>query len=669
MEKDKPVHPCSLISKPSGQMTTHILEKHDALGGSNGFLGKAKGPDVATPDGTGCFQHFVGGSIYWTPQTGAWEVHGAIRDKWAGLGWEKSFLGYPTSDETTAPDGVGHYNHFQNGSIYWTPQTGAWEVHGAIRDKWAGLGWEKSALGYPTSDETTAPDGVGRYNHFQNGSIYWTPQTGAWEVHGAIRDKWASLGWEKSVLGYPTSDETTAPDGVGHYNHFQNGSIYWTPQTGAWEVHGAIRDKWASLGWEKSVLGYPTSDETTAPDGVGRYNHFQKGPSKGSIYWTPQTGAWEVHGAIRDKWASLGWEKSVLGYPRTDETKTPDATWRYGNWRYNHFQRGTIYWPPPSALDLVWDSVDENGIPLNPKWGWQSERNYGAQDYYPDAFALTKGDFGGYTHQELSMDYGGRHFFCGPHINWSIPVTYEGFLRFDEHSIDDDYNFFFFTPEGAGATIRPQLGAILAEFDSDETIDHFHAPWWDFFHKIVDLSFLVKPNAHDLVAGNWAIITALWGLDCEHGCYSELHPVWAMALNVKYDVNEDVWAMFVRNWGNEGWCGTDQHFVKDLPLAGNGLRRYVFRLPWRSGATSVSVLPIPGQPDALFWTNTKPDESDMFVEADPGKSVRVTFLLPHHSKWPRINTEIHLKWDGPAGDFMLPPGAVSASQNLTKATR
>src|SRR5207302_49498 len=83
-------------------------------------------------------------------------------------------------------------------------------------------------------------DGVGRYNHFQGGSIYWTPGTGAHEVHGAIKDKWASMGWERSFLGYPVTDETGTPDGVGRYNHFQGGSIYWTPSIGAYEVHGAI---------------------------------------------------------------------------------------------------------------------------------------------------------------------------------------------------------------------------------------------------------------------------------------------------------------------------------------------------------------------------------------------------------------------------------------------
>ena len=74
---------------------------------------------------------------------------------------------------------------------------------------------------------------VGRFNHFQGGSIYWHPDTGAHEVHGAIRDKWEELGWERSALGYPTTDERPMPDGVGRFSDFQGGSIHWHPDTGA----------------------------------------------------------------------------------------------------------------------------------------------------------------------------------------------------------------------------------------------------------------------------------------------------------------------------------------------------------------------------------------------------------------------------------------------------
>jgi uncharacterized protein with LGFP repeats len=81
------------------------------------------------------------------------------------------------------PDGLGDYNHFQFGSIYWTPTTGAHEVHGAIRDKWSSLSWERTALGYPVSDETDEVDGSGRFNLFQHGSIHWARSSGAVTVN------------------------------------------------------------------------------------------------------------------------------------------------------------------------------------------------------------------------------------------------------------------------------------------------------------------------------------------------------------------------------------------------------------------------------------------------------------------------------------------------------
>jgi uncharacterized protein with LGFP repeats len=214
---------------------------------------------------------FQKADIYFGFGIGAHEVHGAIRDHYNILGGPGSFLGLPTTDETGTPDGVGRYNHFQGGSIYWTPSTGAHAVEGAIRAKWASLGWERSFLGYPVTDETGTPDGVGRFNYFQGGSIYWTPSTGAHAVHGAILAKWASLGWERSFLGYPVTDETGTPDGVGRFNYFQGGSIYWTPSTGAQEVNGPILNEWASLGWERSFLGYPTGDE------VNGVQNFQGG--------------------------------------------------------------------------------------------------------------------------------------------------------------------------------------------------------------------------------------------------------------------------------------------------------------------------------------------------------------------------------------------------------
>ena len=315
-----------------------VLAHYRDLGGPAGVLGFPTSDERATADGRGSYNDFAGAggaSIYWSSATGAWSIHGQIRSKWLALGGTQS-LGFPVTDETGTPDGVGRYNHFNaadGASVYWSPDSGAHAVRGAIRARWAAMGWENGP-GYPTTDESTTPDGVGRYNHFtRDTSIYWTANSGAHSVQGTIRAKWAALGWE-SGLGYPTTDESTAPDGVGRYNHFSSDtSIYWTPNTGAWSIGGAIRAKWAAYGWETG-LGYPTTDENTTPDGIGRYNHFTKGAS---IYWTPSTGPAAIFGAIRDRWASLGWERSALGYPTTDEYSVTGG-------RRNDFQHGAITW-------------------------------------------------------------------------------------------------------------------------------------------------------------------------------------------------------------------------------------------------------------------------------------------------------------------------------------
>jgi len=157
-------------------------------------------------------------------------------------------------------------------------------VVGAIEAKYLQMGGCGSLLGAPISDEIPANDGVGRYSEFEHGAIYWTPSLGAHELHGAIYDKWLSLGAETSVLGYPFRDEAGVPDRSGRYSVFERGSIYWKPNLGAFEVHGKIRDKWAESGWEAGDLGFPTSDEYAVPE--GRRNNFEGG----WITWSASTG-------------------------------------------------------------------------------------------------------------------------------------------------------------------------------------------------------------------------------------------------------------------------------------------------------------------------------------------------------------------------------------------
>ncbi|MCV4803044.1 hypothetical protein OFC41_30945, partial [Escherichia coli] len=84
-----------------------------------------------------------------------------------------------------------------------------------------------------------------------------------------IGARFTSLGGCGGFLGSVLTGETPTPDGIGRFNVFEGGSIYWSPSTGAFEVHGAIRDKYAAVGWEAGILGYPLSNETKTPDGIG----------------------------------------------------------------------------------------------------------------------------------------------------------------------------------------------------------------------------------------------------------------------------------------------------------------------------------------------------------------------------------------------------------------
>ncbi len=185
-----PANNRSELSKDlSDRMFNPAIRQHfENLGGTNCFFLRALlGQEVATPDGLGRFCRFEGGgSIYWTTNYGAWSIHGLIRERWLSMNAEASVLGYPVTDEKSTADGKGRFNHFKNprlgdqqGSMYYTPALGAHEIHGPIRDKWMSLGAEKSSLGYPTSDQYVMDDGTGALrNNFQHGTITYNVSSG-----------------------------------------------------------------------------------------------------------------------------------------------------------------------------------------------------------------------------------------------------------------------------------------------------------------------------------------------------------------------------------------------------------------------------------------------------------------------------------------------------------
>lgn len=215
-----------------------------------------------------------------------------------------------------------------------------------IDDKYNLLGGATGFLGQPTDIEKPTPNGLGRYRHYQGGSIYWHHAV-PWEafvVFGLIKEKWSQMGWEQSPLGFPISDELPAGQlGGGRVSFFDSGAILYRPDLGTYEIHGAIFRRWRDLGGING-LGFPLTDELTTPDTRGRYNHFERG----SIYWTPQLGAWEVTSDIKDAWAAGGWEQGPVGYPLAKPGRMPGVFTDFQD-----FERGTIYAFGPNAKTLV----------------------------------------------------------------------------------------------------------------------------------------------------------------------------------------------------------------------------------------------------------------------------------------------------------------------------
>jgi uncharacterized protein with LGFP repeats len=196
------------------------------------------------------------------------------------------------------------------------------------------LGWAEAG-GDAVREMAFAGDG-GRYTLW---FVATNPLPNGFAVFGAIRDKWLSAGGPAGALKLPMSNETPTFDGVGRFQSFQGGIVSWHPDLGAHIVWGLIGERWLQIGREQ--FGYAITDETPTADGMGRYNHFKAmqlpGQPEASIFFHPDTGAHEVYGAIRQKWADLGGDTGFLRYPVSAEQDHPQG-------RFQQFQGGGLLW-------------------------------------------------------------------------------------------------------------------------------------------------------------------------------------------------------------------------------------------------------------------------------------------------------------------------------------
>lgn len=181
------------------------------------------GAQVSHKDPNGPYVHFDESHSYLNI-----DAEKALQKKFDDLGGERFFGTVVRKGSVTW--------YYQGGCLcYIKERKIVFEIHGDIYKKWQILGGVRWAM--PTTDELPCVDTIGRFNHFIGSSgmiksIFWSPQTGANAIWGDIRKKWSELGFERSYLGYPISDEIDFPEN-GRANGFQNGDIYFWGDTGA----------------------------------------------------------------------------------------------------------------------------------------------------------------------------------------------------------------------------------------------------------------------------------------------------------------------------------------------------------------------------------------------------------------------------------------------------
>ena len=240
--------------------------------GVNGWIGAATSGVQASTKG-GVFQRFERGVGYWSPATGVQFVGEPVLSAWGGYGYQTGSMGYPRSGGVVGIDGSRH-QIFEGGIAYWRPGGRVSFIHGSILSAWAAFGWERSWLGLPTSNETASTKG-GVFQRFERGVGYWSPATGVQFVGEPVLSAWGGYGYQTGSMGYPRSGGVVGIDGSRH-QIFEGGIAYWRPGGRVSFIHGSILSAWAASGWERSKVGLPTGRAVRQANGTMTQT-FEKG--------------------------------------------------------------------------------------------------------------------------------------------------------------------------------------------------------------------------------------------------------------------------------------------------------------------------------------------------------------------------------------------------------
>jgi hypothetical protein len=283
---DIPIELETAVDERRSHPQWHLTYKQEEIKSSIAF-GEPSGEFYLDLPSASWIQQFHGGIIMYSDANGqAFEMHGAILQAYWALP-VRAEIGYLISDEITGAQAGSRKSLFSRGGIYWSSKTGAVPVIGQIWVDYESMG-ESGVIGLPVAAAVAI--GGGMRQIFQSAQMYFrSGASKAFEVHGAILGKYLSSGGP-ATWGFPVSNEQDVMSGsaaIGRVSEFERSSIFWSASSGAFEVHGDIRDRYRSVGGPGGDLGFPTSDESDVPGAAApaRYNTFQHG----SIVWFGST--------------------------------------------------------------------------------------------------------------------------------------------------------------------------------------------------------------------------------------------------------------------------------------------------------------------------------------------------------------------------------------------
>jgi LGFP repeat len=212
-----------------------IAKYHQDKGGTGGELGFPIGDEAqaqASPLGaTGVCQRFEGGVIY-ASKHGAYRVSGTILDRHDSLGGTAGWLGFPVKDCDTFCTArgleVGAKQDFEGGACL-ALDDHACGVRGAVMDYLDAFDVPDGDDEFDIDDEFDTPDspfgtsGLAQVFKLPGAvefRVYTTEKYGIHLTAGSIREYHVRIGGTASWLGFPKGDPTDSSQG------FEGGTIY-----------------------------------------------------------------------------------------------------------------------------------------------------------------------------------------------------------------------------------------------------------------------------------------------------------------------------------------------------------------------------------------------------------------------------------------------------------